>query len=281
MFNPNILIGDVVTEAEIHEIFGCQTTFGIRLNKANNAIVIVSDATSGNTYADFWEGDTLYYTGTDAKAVDGNQVLTGQGNNNGALKDVWNNPNSTTLFLFEKYAKNQCTYRGVVTLAKEPYQVPRKSNPTQLVWKFPLKLANVEWSQLISDYEQVERKAAVKTEKELKKAINAKMKNPNSKNGQIKREATVSFWDRDSNIRAYVKIRAHGVCDLCQKPAPFTDESGAPYLEAHHIKWLSKGGEDNPRNMVALCPNCHRKMHVLDLEKDRMQLTEKAKKYAL
>lgn len=281
MFDPHILIGDVVTEKEIHEIFGCQTTFGIRLNKKNNAIVIVSDATAKNAYADLWVEDTLYYTGTDAGAIDGNQTLTGQGNNNGVLKEVWDNPEATTLFLFEKYASNKCTYRGVVALAKEPYQEPRKSNPTQLVWKFPLKLVDVGWNRLVSDYERVERKAVEKTEEDLKKAVKAKIKNPNSLKGKIKRETTVTFRDRDSDIRAYVKIRARGVCDLCQTPAPFSDEAGRPYLEAHHIKWLAKGGRDIPENMVALCPNCHRKMHVLDLEEDRVKLENKAKTYYL
>jgi 5-methylcytosine-specific restriction protein A len=43
-------------------------------------------------------------------------------------------------------------------------------------------------------------------------------------------------------------------------------------LETHHIKWLSKDGEDCIENTVALCPNCHRKMHILDLGDDRKQL---------
>lgn len=281
MFNPHLLIGDVVTEKDIHNIFGCQTTFGIRLNKANKAIVIVSDATPGNAYADTWKGDTLYYTGTDAGAIDGNQTLTGHGNNNGVLKAVWDNPAATTLFLFEKYARNKCTYRGVVVLAKEPYQEPKKSNPTQLVWKFPLKLVDVGLERLESEYKQVERKAAEKTEEDLKSAIKKKIKNPNRLKSGIKRETTATFYDRDSDIRVYVKIRARGVCDLCQTPAPFSDETGHPYLEAHHIKWLAKGGLDIPENMVALCPNCHRKMHILDLEEDRAKLEAKAKSYAL
>ncbi|WP_296863638.1 HNH endonuclease [Thermosyntropha sp.] len=29
-----------------------------------------------------------------------------------------------------------------------------------------------------------------------------------------------------------------------------------------HIEWLSRGGTDTIDNTVALCPNCHRKMHV-------------------
>ena len=51
--------------------------------------------------------------------------------------------------------------------------------------------------------------------------------------------------------------------------APFKTKDGTPYLETHHIVWLSNGGEENPDNTVALCPNCHRKMHSLNLKKDR------------
>ena len=32
--------------------------------------------------------------------------------------------------------------------------------------------------------------------------------------------------------------------------------------------WLSEGGEDSIENTVALCPNCHRKMHVVNLQED-------------
>ncbi|MFC1541588.1 hypothetical protein ACFL50_03960 [Candidatus Latescibacterota bacterium] len=30
------------------------------------------------------------------------------------------------------------------------------------------------------------------------------------------------------------------------------------------MKWLSKGGEDTINSTFALCPNCHRKMHVVN-----------------
>jgi 5-methylcytosine-specific restriction protein A len=35
---------------------------------------------------------------------------------------------------------------------------------------------------------------------------------------------------------------------------------------------LSKEGSDTIENGVALCPNCHRKMHALDLPTDRKKL---------
>jgi hypothetical protein len=83
---------------------------------------------------------------------------------------------------------------------------------------------------------------------------------------------------RDKNIVFDVRKRARGICELCSLAAPFRDYSGNPYLEVHHIVWISRGGEDSVDNAVALCPNCHRKMHVLDLPKDRAYLIQIAKK---
>lgn len=73
---------------------------------------------------------------------------------------------------------------------------------------------------------------------------------------------------RDKYVSEYAKIRAHGRCQLCGQPAPFKDSSGRPYLETHHIIWLADGGDDSIENTVALCPNCHRKMHTLNLDED-------------
>ena len=70
----------------------------------------------------------------------------------------------------------------------------------------------------------------------------------------------------------YAKKRANGICQLCGNPAPFMRSNGEPYLESHHIKWLSKGGEDTIRNTVALCPNCHKRLHVLNDEEDIKKL---------
>ncbi len=73
---------------------------------------------------------------------------------------------------------------------------------------------------------------------------------------------------RDQSIAQYTKYLAKGICQLCGQKAPFCTRDGEPYLEAHHIEWLSQGGEDSLDNCVALCPNCHRKMHELNNEED-------------
>jgi 5-methylcytosine-specific restriction protein A len=41
----------------------------------------------------------------------------------------------------------------------------------------------------------------------------------------------------------------------------FKNKQDQNYLEAHHINFLSEGGKDQEDNLIALCPNCHRKAH--------------------
>ena len=84
----------------------------------------------------------------------------------------------------------------------------------------------------------------------------------------LRYQSSTSTYIRDRYVSEYAKRRANGICQLCEQPAPFNDENGEPYLETHHVIWLADGGEDSIENTVALCPNCHRKMHTLNKEED-------------
>jgi len=69
-------------------------------------------------------------------------------------------------------------------------------------------------------------------------------------------------FKRNSDVVTEVLQRANGVCERCQKEAPFLRrKDNTPYLEVHHTITLANGGEDTVENAVALCPNCHRKVH--------------------
>lgn len=87
----------------------------------------------------------------------------------------------------------------------------------------------------------------------------------------------IEVVQRSSIVANIVKERAAGVCQLCNKPAPFYNKSGEAYLECHHVEWIARGGADEIYNAVALCPNCHRKMHILDELDDVAKLKEIAK----
>lgn len=66
---------------------------------------------------------------------------------------------------------------------------------------------------------------------------------------------------RAQAIRRYVLCRAGAECEGCRAPAPFITKSGQPYLEPHHITRLADDGPDHPARVIALCPNCHRRVH--------------------
>jgi 5-methylcytosine-specific restriction enzyme A len=70
-----------------------------------------------------------------------------------------------------------------------------------------------------------------------------------------------NVYQRSQDVRDYVLARAAGSCEGCKSTAPFTRKDGSPYLEPHHIRRLSDGGPDDPSFVIALCPNCHCRVH--------------------
>lgn len=83
---------------------------------------------------------------------------------------------------------------------------------------------------------------------------------------QVPQEATTTTYQtaqytRSTKIKEYAKARADGVCEGCGEPAPFTNKTGDPYFHAHHVHELGDGGSDTPETVIALCPNCHYRVH--------------------
>ena len=70
-----------------------------------------------------------------------------------------------------------------------------------------------------------------------------------------------TVYTRSRDVKAYVTARAAGNCEGCNQAAPFSRPDGSPYLEPHHIRRVSDGGPDHPAFVIALCPNCHRRVH--------------------
>src|SRR4051794_38411784 len=77
----------------------------------------------------------------------------------------------------------------------------------------------------------------------------------------LEADAKIIIYERSRAVRAYVLARARGICECCQKPAPFKRKNGALYLEPHHTRRVSDGGPDHPRWVGAVCPNCHQEVH--------------------
>ena len=66
---------------------------------------------------------------------------------------------------------------------------------------------------------------------------------------------------RNIAMAKFVISQANGKCELCKLETNIIKTNGSPFLEAHHIIPLSEGGQDIYENIVALCPNCHKRIH--------------------
>lgn len=133
-----------------------------------------------------------------------------------------------------------------------------------------LKSQNYELSikskEVVEDI--AEKEAKQLSNKELLKRIN------NNKMPKITYRNKITTYPRDSNLKELIKRLADGNCQLCGQAAPFKDKSGSPYLEEHHVIRLADGGKDELANVVTLCPNCHRKIHILNVNTDKKTLEE-------
>lgn len=263
-----LIVGRIYENETLSRVFGCGTQGGMRRSHASRALVLILDHTK-SLYEDEWRDDILLYTGM---GQEGDQQLDKQ---NKTLDE--SNRNGINVHLFEVFRGGEYVYRGPVKLVDTPYQQYQKdvNGSDRKVWIFPVKLQlnkPIDES-LIDDLNNLNKKKAAKmSDEELKKRAER-----SNKGGT--RRYTGKSYIRNEFVSEYVKRRANGACDLCAEKAPFTDKNGKPYLESHHVKWLSNGGSDSIDNCVALCPNCHRKIHNLNLSEDNLKLKGKLAYY--
>ncbi|WP_241794286.1 HNH endonuclease [Vibrio breoganii] len=241
----------------------------MRRSHKTNTLVLISNHIK-SIYDDRWDGNVLHYTGM---GTTGDQNLSFAQNKTLAESPI----SGVSVHLLEVFKDQEYTYVGQVELVSPPYteRQPDENGTHRLVYVFPLQLQG-EQERIIPDEDKLNvqdtkaKKAARLKTPELKaRAINARAK-PSKVN------QTTTQYERNIWVAELAKRLANGVCQLCSQPAPFKNRKGQPYLETHHIIWLANGGDDSPENTVALCPNCHRKMHTLNLDTDIQHLKERA-----
>lgn len=268
-YGEKLEVGDVLTNDEIQKIFGCGNMGGMRRSLRNNCLVLVSDRFK-EIYQDRWDHDILYYTGM---GINGDQSLDFSQN-----KTLYeSNESGINIYLFEALKEKEYCYRGKVKLFQEPFQEDQLGgdNIKRKVYIFPLKVLEnnfiLKEKDFIENNFEKEKIASKKSNEELNDIVNAIDKKTS------KRCVISTQYERNPHVAIYTKRRADGFCELCENEAPFKDKNGEPFLEVHHIIWLSDGGSDNKANTVALCPNCHRKIHALNNDEDKKYLLDKDK----
>lgn len=264
-------INSVYTQEDIKNILDITIMKGMNFKINKNRLILIRNHVK-SIYLDRQEGDILYYTG---EGTTGNQSLTGA---NRRLLD--SNKDNTEVYLFEVFEKTKYTYKGLVFLLKEPLieQQTDIYGNNRSVYVFPLKLNTIA---SINNIENIEKAIQINNKRikslsndELERRIKQSQK---ESSGYTYSKTTI--YQRSPYIVEYVLRRAHGICELCEQKAPFCKPNGEAYLEVHHIIQLAKGGPDTTSNTVALCPNCHRKMHSLNKTIDIKKLESKAKSF--
>lgn len=271
MLDHQLQLGQVISNQDLSILFKVGNMGGMRRSLATNSLVLVSDHTKG-IYDDRWDNNICYYTGMGQR---GDQALTSQ---NKTLFE--SNFNDVNVFLFEVHIAGQYRFHGQVRLAADPFQEDQSDVDEKLrkVWIFPLLPIEVIEALPIPTNEiaLLEKTRARTTRKLSTDELVKHLKNAPIKPSTVQTKAT-SYY-RNQYVTEFVRRRANGHCELCGNKGPFIIGEGLPFLEVHHVKWLSDGGDDTVENTVALCPNCHRKMHLLNLSEDVNRLLLGAKK---
>lgn len=262
--------GDVINNEELTQIFKCSTQGGMRRSHKTNTLVLVSNHVK-SIYSDRWYGKELHYTGMGST---GDQTLGAQ---NKTLHE--SNFNGVEVHLFEVFELREYTYQGIVIYNGKGYQEKQTDvdGNERKVWMFPLKLKD---GKPISVNDEIIKKLQATKQKSFRKLNRKQIKRlaeSKKEKSQSYRLTETKSIERDEYIKLYALERANGNCQLCEEPAPFLKKDGSPFLEVHHIDYLANNGSDTIDNVAALCPNCHRKMHSLQLQSD----INKLKKLAL
>ena len=261
--------GDELSNEDLGIVFRCGNNGGMRRSHATNTLVIVSDPTKGR-YIDEWREGVLHYCGM---GLEGPQALDSAQNKTLAQSGS----NGVAVHLFEVHRAGIYEYVARVELTSTPYEStqPDVKGTLRSVWIFPVRPLDGSGAPPIPEstfwevFARQRRDAKQLSDGEIERRARALGGSSSS------RMTTSNTYARNEYVAEYARRRAAGKCELCEQPAPFRRRNGEPYLESHHVKWLARGGSDTVDNTVALCPNCHRVMHILDRKEDRKRLLKK------
>lgn len=257
--------GDIISNKEISQIFLCSTQGGMRKSLRTKTLILISNHVQ-SLYDDRLEGNIFYYTGMGSEGPQSLDYLQ-----NKTLAESLGKKDFQ-IHLFESFQKKHYLYIGEMFLADEPfveYQLDRKGD-NRRVYVFPLQVKNIFYDGTKDVVNQLQNNREQQIQQISDNLLRKKVLNIIPKNSY--HECMTKVYSRNIFLSEWVKRSANGVCCLCSQQAPFLSLNGDPYLETHHIVWLSKGGDDSLENMVALCPNCHRKMHHVNDKEDVVKL---------
>lgn len=241
---------------EIHGYYGGQMQGGISTPK-NHPVVLLFTGEEGHDYGyrdGFREDGIFDYTG---EGQTGDMMMKG---GNRAIHD--HDADRKQLLLFQSAGPGkvrflgQCHYLGH---RHEPALDKDKKPRRAIVFELEIEARHGSGAprDFVVDTDEPESPDLWKLslDRLRRRALNQ------AKAGAPAKERKVLLRQRSEAVRVYALRRAGGVCEGCGENAPFLTAAGRGYLEVHHIQRLADSGPDDPSAVVAICPNCHRRVH--------------------
>lgn len=241
-----LALGAIYRRAALHERFGGNTNAGaVPSNKEPVVLLFHTHEKTHQFYEDGFDDDGVYwFSGMGALGdMDWNYV-------NRAIRD--HEKDGRDLLLFERVQRKGGYWRFTHLMYcigyKEETRSDREGKPRRAIV-----------FGLVSVDESVGNEVSIDVNADLVELRRLALHTDTEPGVMRTRVSTVRM--RSAAVRAYALYRAAGVCEACDKPAPFIVSSGEPFLEVHHIDRLADGGPDRPDRVAGVCPNCHRRCH--------------------
>lgn len=251
-----------IRQKDLHQPFGGSKQSGISPS-AKSPFIFLFTGTSGGEYgySDAWEDDGRVFLYTGEGQVGDMEFRVG----NKAIRDHLKN--GKQLLLFEGDGRGNATYKGeFVCIGTRAGSGPDREGNVRQTIVFELRPILDEATH---DDHTTEMTADVSSDVgagpwglplcDLRARVLA---NAPEDTQQTVKHMRRRYYERSLEAAVYVRRRANGVCEGCGHQAPFTTSKGEPFLEAHHIRRKADQGPDHPAWMVAICPNCHRRVHL-------------------
>lgn len=246
---PAFEAGKFYNRWELHDVWGGQRYSGIATPK-DHPLIFVFTGGAGDDYGYediFLPNGTFLYTG---EGIKGDMQMDG---GNKAIRD--HKDESKSLFLFEDTEFPWVvTHVGQFEYAGHQWkQLPDENDEQRDAIHFLLK-------PVTGTEVPIQESPSSLTKTELFNKAKQTTNTPDD-SGKPVRSKTARSYSRSEVIKEFALRVAEGICQGCGEKAPFHDKTGDPFLEVHHLYRRSDGGADDPENVVALCPNCHQRVH--------------------
>lgn len=269
--HPEFEIGGHYVRKELHDQFKGNRQKGIS-SPANEDFIFIFTGSSGEKYG--YDDELL---------DDGTLVYFGEGRvgdmefseNNGNAKVREHAERGLNLFVFEETSEDgTMSYVGEYEYESHDWtDAPDEHGNKRRAIRF--RLVPVDHGGVPLGDEDVERAS----EEDLFVVARQSTDTTTSDESPSSSSRGGSTYSRSEVTKLFALRSADGVCQGCEEEAPFIGKNREPFLEVHHLHRLSDGGPDKPDNVIAICPNCHRRRHRgRDGDEFNEQLIKKAEK---